>query len=64
MNPALDVEAAIELAKFIQSTVALYQAGTLTDKQLSDIWHAAGVNVANAEKLWKAAGSSGTSSAG
>lgn len=56
MNPALDVTAAIELAKFIQSSVALYQAGTLTDKQLSDIWHAAGVNVANAEKLWQQAG--------
>lgn len=57
MNPVLDVTAAIELAKFIQSSVALYQAGTLTDKQLSDVWHAAGINVANAEKLWKNAGS-------
>lgn len=56
MNPALDVTAAIELAKFIQSSVALYQAGTLTEKQLSDIWNAAGINVANAEKLWKQAG--------
>ena len=56
MNPVLDVQAAISLAQFIQSTVAMYQAGTLTAQQLSDIWHTVGINVANAEKMWKDAG--------
>lgn len=56
MNPALYVTAGVELAKFVNSSVALYEQGVLTDKQLSDIWNAAGVNVANAEKLWEQAG--------
>lgn len=56
MNPVLDVQAAISLAQFIQSSVAMYQAGTLTAQQLSDIWHTVGVNVANAEKMWQQSG--------
>ena len=56
MNAALDAAAAIQLAQFIQSSMALYQAGVLTQQQLSDAWNAVGINVTNADKLWVQAG--------
>lgn len=64
MNPALEVDAAVHLAKFIHSTVNLYQQGALSHKQLSNIWHEAGVNVSKANKLWKQASPSGGGSNG
>lgn len=64
MNPLLDVQAAISLAQFIQSSVEMYKAGTLTEKQLSEIWHTVGVNVSNAEKMWKNAGNGQSSPTG
>lgn len=45
---------AIALAKFLNSSIELYEQGQLTESQLSDIWNSVGVNVDKAESLWKA----------
>ncbi len=60
MNPSIivpSVEAAIELAKFISSSYALYSAGHMTMEQLQAAWGAAGIAVKSADARWQAAAS-------
>lgn len=59
MNPMLivpTVEAAIQVATYIQSAVALYQAGHMTQDQLVSSFAAVGIQVKNANAAWDAAG--------
>ena len=51
------IEAAIELAKFLQSSYALYSAGHMTADQLQAAWAAVGVTVKSADARWQAAAS-------
>ena len=46
-------EAAIQLAQFLQSSSALYQAGHMSQAQLAQAWAAVGVKVEDAYKLWE-----------
>lgn len=51
------IEAAVEVARMIQSSYALYEAGHMTDEQLAAAWAAVGVSVKAADARWEAAGS-------
>lgn len=49
------IQAVIELGSMIQSSVALWKAGHLSDEQMLDIWRKAGINVQTADANLQAA---------
>tara|TARA_B100002049_G_scaffold31068_1_gene20381 strand:+ start:68 stop:253 length:186 start_codon:yes stop_codon:yes gene_type:complete len=58
MSAAVYANAAIEIARFIESTRALYEAGVIDEAELSQLWETVGVNVKRADALWQSAGPS------
>ena len=50
------IDAAVDLATFVRSSYALFQAGHMTDAQLQAAWQAAGLGVAAADRRWEATG--------
>lgn len=43
------IQAGLQIAAFLKSSADLWQAGVLTEGQLRDMWHSAGVSVVAAD---------------